>query len=45
METNVRSEIFLVRKNMIAEFKNAVEKKYLWKKKSSTLFKKGLATD
>lgn len=30
METDMRSEIFLV-KNMIAEFKNAVEKKYLWK--------------
>ena len=31
METDMRSEIFLV-KTMIAEFKNAVEKKYLWKK-------------
>lgn len=41
METNVRSEIFLVRKNMIAEFKNAVEKKYLWKKNPLPSLKKG----
>jgi len=29
MKADMRSEIFLV-KNRIAEFRNAVEKKYLW---------------
>lgn len=31
MKADMRSEIFLV-KNRIAEFRNAVEKKYLWQK-------------
>lgn len=44
MKADMRSEIFLV-KNRIAEYRNAVKKKFMTKTQTSTLFKKGLTTD